>query len=168
MKINAVCSVSSLVLRLASKEDFHGEIYTDYRWHGGFARRAQILKGFPEPILIVGCAFGYTVVELERLGKKVSGIDASIWAVQNRVTNKVSFGDILVEPSRLKFGSVVTEDLLPYLTDDEARIAALNCLRLSPFVIHLVTVEGTADLNYHSLGYWMTLTNQLTTSLEGM
>jgi hypothetical protein len=154
-------------LRLANETDFNGEIYTRYRWHQGFARRAELFKGFPEPILIVGCAFGYTVFELGKIGKLAWGIDASEWAIQNRVTDRVSLASIL-DPPRGEFETVITEDLLPYLTDDEAKIAAMNCSVMGSIVIHLVTVDGLADLNYHSQGYWMSLTNQLTVCLEGM
>lgn len=63
---------------------------------------------------------------------------------------------------------MVTESMLEWLTDNEAVVCAKNCALLSPLVLHLVTEQGQADYNYHSTGYWMSLTGQLTVSLEGM
>jgi hypothetical protein len=159
-------------MQLATPERFNGTWYTQYRHHAGFAKRAQLLSGLPEPILIAGCAFGYLVWELEQLNKRVRGIDASEWAVDQRVSERVHLANIFddkLELPDMPFSSVVTEDLLPSLSDAEARLAAVNCAKLAPLVIHLVTERGEApDLNYHSTSEWTQLTNQLTVSLEGM
>lgn len=157
-------------MRLASYGDFHGEIYTDYRHHEGYAKRAQLFRYFPEPILVVGCGFGFLVEEFQLLAKPAWGIDASLYAFENRVSERLKLADILdIRAWDLgQFETLITEDLLPYLTDDEAKGAARNCQAVSPIVIHMVTERGEADLNYHTTGYWMTLTGQLTVSLEGM
>lgn len=158
-------------MRLASAADFYnGPIYTQYRHHEGYAKRARLFRCFPEPILVAGCAFGFLVEEFRMLAKSAWGIDASQWAIDNRVNERVRLGDILdIRNWELgKFTTLITEDLLPYLTDDEVVIAARNCQSLAPIVVHLVTEQGQANLNYHSTGYWMSLTNQLTVSLEGM
>lgn len=158
-------------MRLASHEDFHGEIYTEYRHHEGYAKRAKLFERFPDPILVVGCGFGFLVEELLEIGKDAHGIDASPYAIRNRVNDRVTLSSILdsVDVARLqRFGTVITEDLLPYLTDGEARIASVNCSKLGGIVMHMVTEQGQAELNYHSTGYWMTLTGQITISLEGM
>jgi 2-polyprenyl-3-methyl-5-hydroxy-6-metoxy-1,4-benzoquinol methylase len=158
-------------MRLASRADFYdGPIYTQYRHHEGYAKRARLFRYFPEPILVVGCGFGFLVEEFKLLAKSAWGIDASQWAINNRVNERVKLGDILdIRNWELgEFAAVVTEDLLPCLTDNEALLAARNCQALSPIVVHLVTEQGRADLNYHSTGYWMSLTSQLTVSLEGM
>ena len=162
-------------MRLASQEDFFGGIYTEYRHHEGYAKRARLFERFPDPILVVGCGFGFLVQELLSRGKDAYGIDASLYAVRNRVLDRVSLnsildpGDVTLLQIQLeRFGTMITEDLLPHLTDDEAKIAAENCARLGGIVVHMVTEQGDAKLNYHSSGYWMTLTNQPTISLEGM
>jgi SAM-dependent methyltransferase len=163
-------------MRLASAADFYnGPIYTHYQHHEGYAKRAQLFRGFPEPILIIGCGFGFLIEELGKIGKQALGIDASDWAVTNRTNDRVFLHDVLdpVECAILKgelgpFRTVVTEDMLPCLDDREAMIAAENCSKLAPIVIHMITEQGQTDLNYHSTGYWMSLTNQLTVSLEGM
>jgi hypothetical protein len=159
-------------MRLATESDFHGGIYTAYRHHEGYAKRARLLSKLSPPLLIVGCGFGFTVKELRTLGIIAWGIDASWYAFRNRTCGYVDQGDILLG-TRIgilgaQYGTVVTEDLLPCLRDDEAQIAATNCASLGQLVIHMVTEQGEADLNYHSSGYWMTLTQQLTVSLEGM
>lgn len=152
---------------IASPESY-ALAYTSYRHHEGYAKRARLLSAFPEPIIIVGCGFGFLVVELQRLDKLAHGIDASDYCWDNRVTDNFTQHDILRGPPRLRAATVITEDLLPWLTDAEAKQAAENCAQLSPLVLHLVTEQGQAGYNYHSTGYWMSLTNQLTVSLEGM
>lgn len=157
-------------MHLASKSDFYdGALYTHYRHHEGHAKRARLFRYFPEPILVVGCGFGFLVSELLELGKQAWGVDASPYAIENRVTKRVLYGDILdLGTWTMGQGTVITEDLLPCLTDSEALISARNCQTLSPLVVHMVTEQGEANLNYHSTGHWMNLTNQLTVSLEGM
>lgn len=157
-------------MRLASRADFYGHIYTSYRHHEGYAKRARLFRYFPEPILVVGCGFGFLIEEFDRLKKSAWGVDASPYVIENRVHARVREGNILnLSDFNLgRFKTLITEDLLPYLTDEEALIAARNCQALSPIVIHMVTEQGQADLNYHSTSDWMRLTNQLTVSLEGM
>lgn len=119
---------------------------------------------------MVGCGFGGLVRAFRDLNKQAWGIDASPYAFENRVNERVKLASILdLRAWDLgQFETLITEDLLPYLTDDEVKVAARNCQALSPIVIHMVTEHGQADLNYHSTGYLMSLTNQLTVSLEGM
>lgn len=154
-------------MRLASEQEF-STAYTNYRWHDGYAKRARLFQHFPEPVIVVGCGFGFLVVELQRLGKLAHGIDAADYCRTNRVTESFTQHDILTGPPRLHAATVITEDLLPWLTDTEAITCAENCALLAPIVVHLVTEQGQADYNYHSTGYWMSLTGQLTVSLEGM
>lgn len=153
---------------IIASPDEYSHAYSDYRHHEGYAKRARLLQSLPDPIVVVGCGFGFLVVELQRLGKLAHGIDASDYCYQNRVTDNLTRHDILTGPPRLHAATVITEDLLPWLTDAEAVTCAKNCAQLSPLVLHLVTEQGQADYNYHSTGYWMSLTNQLTISLEGM
>jgi hypothetical protein len=154
-------------MRLACPEDFYnGPIYNYYRHHEGYAKRAQLFKHFPEPILVIGCGFGFLVKELFDLHKDAFGIDASLWAVEKKVVEQVYCMSAL---NRLPAAeTVVTEDLLPCLSDEEAKIVAKNCDESEAIVTHLVTEHGEADLNYHSLGFWTNLTGQLVVSLEGM
>jgi SAM-dependent methyltransferase len=159
-------------MRLASQSDFYnGPIYTQYRHHEGYAKRARLFRYFPEPVLVVGCGFGFMVQEFLDLGLQAWGIDVSPYAVENRVTPRVVYGNILdlSECQLGEFATLFTEDLLPCLNNDEVLICARNCQALSPIVIHLVTVQGEAlQLNYHSTAEWMNLTSQPTVSLEGM
>jgi SAM-dependent methyltransferase len=159
-------------MKLATREDYqNGPIYTRYPPPPEvYARRARLLQGFPEPILVIGCGFGGLVQALSESGQQAWGIDASPYAIENRVTERVRQADILT-PSTWTLGNsstVISEDLLPCLTDGEVLTAAWNCRLLAPIVVHMVTEHGQADLNYHSCVEWMQLTNQLTVSLEGM
>lgn len=153
---------------LASPEEF-AAAYTAYHWHEGYRKRARLLVRLPDPILVVGCGFGFLVAELQQLGRRAYGIDASSYCRDNRVTDDFAQCDILRHLPPLKqTATVVTEDMLPWLTDSEAVQAAKNCALITPLVLHLVTESGQAGYNYHSCGYWMTLTGQLTIPLEGM
>lgn len=152
---------------VASSDEF-SRAYSNYRHHEGYAKRAQLFQSFPEPIIVVGAGFGYLVVEFKRLGKQSLGLDASSYCYTHRATESFIQWDILDGPPCMRAGTVITEDLLPWLTDAEAVTCAKNCSLLSPLVLHLVTEQGQADYNYHSTGYWMNLTGQLTVSLEGM
>lgn len=153
-------------MRLASPQEF-ATAYTDYRWHEGYEKRARLLASLPEPMLIVGCGFGFLVAELLKLGRDAFGIDAADYCYEQRVVKPFMQHDILRGPFS-SHATVISEDLLPWLTDKEARICAKHCALTGPLVLHLVTEQGQADYNYHSTGYWMALTNQLTISLEGM
>ncbi len=157
-------------MRLASQADFYGGIYAHYRHHEGYAKRARLFKFYPEPLLVVGCGFGFLVEEFDNLGIVAWGIDASDYAIRKSTHPRVRKFDILHlnDWSLGQFGTVITEDLLPCLTDAEVLIATRNCQAIAPIVIHMVTEQGQADLNYHSLTEWILLTSQLTVSLEGM
>lgn len=157
---------------VATAERFYGAWYTHYRHHEGFAKRARLFANFPGPILVVGAAFGYLVEELLQY-REAYGIDASEWAVEH-AEGRVIVADVLADVEHVRgrlgaFASVITEDLLPSLTDDEAVTASINCAQLGSIVVHLVTERGNvAELNYHSTAEWMTLIQQLTVSLGGM
>lgn len=155
-------------MRLATPEDFYnGPLYSNYRHHEGYRKRAGLLRHEPQPILIVGCGFGFLVVELQWLGIDAHGIDASPWAIRKRITDHVAIGNIL-QPLPQRWSTVITEDLLPCLTDSEVKQAVINCSAASNNVLHLVTEHGQANLNYHSLDEWRQLTQQSVLSLEGM
>lgn len=159
---------------LASPE-VYAEAYTEYPLPDTvYAKRAQLFKSFPERIMVVGCGFGHLVSELRKLGKDAWGVDASAWAALSRVDDHAWMSDILDGNNvRLLQGyigpiaTVITEDLLPWLTDEEAVTCANNCSTLGQIVIHLVTEQGEADYNYKPTYQWQLLTNQLTCSLEG-
>lgn len=160
---------------LASPE-VYAQAYTEYPLpEAVYAKRAKLFESYPEPVLIIGCGFGGLVKELRRLGKNAWGMEASEWAVRNRVGDYVWQGDTLdpVDVSMFStqlgpIATIVTEDLLPWLADEEAITCANSCSTLGQIVIHLVTERGEVDYNYHSCAYWRNLTNQLTCPLEGL
>lgn len=159
-------------MRPATREDFQdGPIYTRYPPPlEVYTVRARLFHFFPDPILVVGCGFGGLVQAFTNLGKQAWGMEVSSYCLENKVSDRVIRGNIL-DLTTWRLGQVetlLTEDLLPHLTDEEALVAARNCQALSPIVIHLVTEQGQADLNYHSCAEWMKLTGQPAISLEGM
>lgn len=160
-------------MRLASHADFqNGPIYTRYPLPPEvYAKRARLFRYFPEPMLVVGCGFGGLIQALEDSGKLAWGIDASPYAIENRTHQRVKSGDILdlSDWQMGQFETLITEDLLPHLTDEEVLVAARNCQAVSLIVIHMVTEQGgVKELIYRTAAKCMNLTNQLTVSLEGM
>lgn len=162
-------------MRLACASDFYnGPIYTHYPLPDEvYDKRARLFYPYPESVLVVGCGFGGLVRAFCDSGKQAWGIDAAQWAIDSRdkrVDKRVFKFNILDLSNWAlgQMGTVISEDMLPHLNDNEVLVAARNCQSLGQYVIHLVTEQGQADLNYHSTGYWMSLTNQLTVSLEGM
>lgn len=163
-------------MRLLTEEDcFNGPIYTRYPLPRKiYTKRAELFRGYPDPILVVACGFGLLVTELLKLNKRAWGIDAAPYCEKHfepkcsllSILDRVDVG--MLQATHGYFGTVITEDLLPHLTDEEVKLAAGHCELLGPIVIHLITERGEADLNYRSTAECMNLTKQLTVSLEGM
>lgn len=159
---------------LATEQDYqNGSVYTRYPPPDDvYRKRARLFRFFPEPILVVGCGFGGLVKAFQELGKASWGVDASSFMVENRVCDRIFHYSILDLANWKVMGTseaIITEDLLPCLTDEETTLASRNCQALAPIVVHMVTERGTAsNLNYHSTGYWMSLINQPALSLEGI
>lgn len=86
---------------ITATEQVFDEAYTEYRWHEGYAKRAQLLAPLPQPIVIVGCGFGFLVAEFSKLGKNAWGVDTSDYCWANRVTERFTQHDILRGPARL-------------------------------------------------------------------
>jgi predicted TPR repeat methyltransferase len=163
-------------MRLACQSDFYnGPVYTNYPPPDEvYDKRARLFYYYPEPILVVGCGFGGLVRAFRDLNKQAWGIDASQWAIDNRekrVEKRVFKFDILDLSGWTlgQMGTVINQDVWPHMTEDEVLVAARNSQALAPFVINMVTEKGEdKGLTYHTTGYWMSLTGQLTVSLEGM
>jgi SAM-dependent methyltransferase len=142
-----------------------GPLYGDYDAFAGKAsgERAQyLLNRFPTgKTLIAGCGPGYTVARMRAAGADVWGIDISDWAVQTLAPSRlvgalapglarIQLGSVLVRANLTTrrqtaggtFGVIVTEDLLPALTDAEvvtARAELARTLTAGGAILHLVT-----------------------------
>lgn len=111
-------------------------------------------------VLVVGCALGFTMVELDKLAMFPVGIDNSpyIQSVKNRPTEKINFGiynvsinsDTFVNDLQRTIGitafdCIITEDVLP--SYDEYDLIINNCesvlkpLSLKTNIVHLVNTD---------------------------
>lgn len=183
-------------MRLASKADFEGgALYTNYRRFPMFGWRAAWLTaryGTAGKWLVAGCGWGYLVDELVALGVDAWGIDASSYAVSkaqeagtlapgvgNRVvlidaTNRSQLASLRSTAGlsgSQRFTVIVTEDILPVLTDSEASAVAAEARRVGTNICHVLTAlrpdEDAAasiaagmrvsGLNWKTLAQWKTL-----------
>ena len=171
--------------RLASASDFedNGVMYTNYRRYQFFAERAAVIhEAFPTgKILIAGCGWGFLVDELVKLGRDAFGFDASPYATARSVevlgptiSSRVFSASVLVRAQMTstkasigfsgaqKVPLLVTEDLLPVLTNAEITTALTECRRIATNLLHVVTPGDPADpsklagLNWKPVATWKT------------
>lgn len=126
-----------------------------------------------KPVLVVGCATGFTVDWLVQEGVDAYGMDLSSWAVGNApasVADRIYQGDLTVEsdlksvvqavkPGGNKFDMILTEAMLSSTTDAEAQEACANARTYSKDVLHRVwTVAANPDYyNKKTLAEWQSL-----------
>lgn len=126
-------------------------------------------------VLIVGCAYGFTVEELRARGVNAFGMDISPYAIAQvpaSVAAHVSVGDMRIRSDlnsmrslaglggNQKFDLIVDEDALTSLSDADAVTACNEMRRAGAFVAHRLTVhnlEQPHDYNIKSLAAWKAL-----------
>jgi cyclopropane fatty-acyl-phospholipid synthase-like methyltransferase len=175
--------------RLASLADFEqGGLYTSYRRYPFFAERREMVMGrFGNPqsagkILIAGCGWGYLVEELLTQGYDVWGCDASAYAVgkaQEVLTApaaaRVILADCLVRSQMTalrgtagltgnqRFSTVITEDMLPVLTNAEVTTVLTELRRIAQLnLFHIITcsdvpAEREPTLNWKTQAEWQAI-----------
>lgn len=147
--------------RLASAGDFEGGgLYTQYQRYPFFGWRAEWLiqrYGTAGKWLIAGCGWGYLVDELVKLGVDAWGIEAAAYATTKalaevpNVASRIVLADATnrsqIAAARTtagltgnqRFSVLVTEDLLPMLSDAEASTAISEARRVATNIVHIVT-----------------------------
>lgn len=106
-------------------------------------------------VCVVGCAYGFTVAELDRQGTDSYGMDISQWAVDNSVGSVpivrgdvTSFQDLRNARQTGRPDIVYNECMLECLTDSEAQTACDNMRNeATTVVIHRVWTTDGSDLN---------------------
>lgn len=155
---------------LASQADFGlpdgtaGVLYSaGYHQYPFFTDRINALKGRFAPnnqtLLIAGCGFGYLVQLAVTAGYNAFGVDASSWAISQgqallpSIATRLAVADVTSTSSLdaagkgfglhgnpPKYALLVTEDLLPCLTDAEITTALTNLrARSSSNLLHIIT-----------------------------
>lgn len=166
---------------LADASRFEGGWYSAYQRYPFFAERAawihaQVPTG---KLLVAGCGPGYLVDELVLLGRDAWGIDAAPYCASRFIrTDRIMQADSLVRSQlaavrtfaglqgNARFAGLITDDLLPCLTDAEATIAIAESRRIATVVRHIITcskvddVPGSraAEMNWKTQAAWKALT----------
>ena len=153
--------------------DPHPAGYSHYRrgllpfdHYAGYLRGRLVNTGITptrEKILIVGCAYGYTVEQLiDEWGVECYGMDISQWAV-NQADSAIDYGDRIYQGDVRssqdlsdvqkatpggRFRVIITECVLECLTDSEAQTAAENVRsEAQAGVYHRIWTADGSDVN---------------------
>lgn len=142
-----------------------GVMYSSgYQQYPFFTDRVNALKSRFAPnnqtLLIAGCGFGYLVNLAVQAGYNAFGIDGSSWAIQQgqallpAIATRLAVADITVASqidaatkgfglkggNPVKYALLVTEDVLPCLSDAEITTALTNLrARASSNLLHIIT-----------------------------
>ncbi len=132
--------------------------YSDYRRYPFYAARAAWINEVQSTgkILVAGAGFGYLVDELTALGRDVYGFDAADYCVNNSAPHTTK-ADIM-NRSQLasvkntmnvtginKIPCIITDDLLPCLTDAEITTALSEARRIATVLLHIITPGDPND-----------------------
>jgi protein-L-isoaspartate(D-aspartate) O-methyltransferase len=117
----------------------HGVGYGGYKYDG---RYAEVVKEICEhyglkpgdKVLEIGCAKGYVLVEFQKLGMEVIGLDKSIYAIKNCHPDLI--GKILYSNSNKLpfldnyFDLILGKEVLPHIEKNELKILINECIRV--------------------------------------
>lgn len=126
-----------------------------------------------DSILVVGCAYGYTVRLLNEFKIDAYGVDISKFAISKalpEIKDKVFLGDArndkdfekILEIAKInKFQVILDEDMLCCLSDNEAKIFCDNARKYGQKVIHYMDTSPQLAkwYNYHIIEDWKMLVN---------
>jgi hypothetical protein len=162
---------------------FQGGAWDDYAqvarwaWAEDAKRLADVADLQGKRVGILGCAYGFSVYHLRRLGIEAYGVDVSSFAVREfppagrwlvlaDATTDEGI-DAFAERVGGFFDVLVDENLLPLLSDAEARRACTLWRMYAAEVVHLLTMcrepprvynpaieRPGARHNWHSLSEW--------------
>lgn len=145
-----------------------GAWYSDYTRYPFFAERAAWVSAqtpSPDKIGVAGCGWGFLVDELVSLEREAYGFDAASYAtakagiaISPQIAQRVVTANALTRSQMTGFrtntvkmsGStpiplVVTEDLLPCLTNAEVTTVLAELRRISAKLCHIVTCARPAS-----------------------
>lgn len=140
-----------------------------------------------QTLLIAGCGFGYLVNFAVQAGYNAFGIDASSWAINEgktllpSIASRLAVADITVasqidsasktfglKGGTPKYALLVTEDVLPCLSDTEIQTALTNLrARCSANLLHWVTPGNPGDPGLDSRLNWKPLGETVTPAPAG-
>lgn len=171
LEIEARVSMEYLDLLRYAKEIFHFDF----------------LNGKDKRALDVGCAYGYGLGVLRKLGYKTHGLDRSRFGLRRAKFSR--YGQTLLlasaefPPFRREFDLIICTNLLEHVRRPEAVVRALyKCLRMGGFMLastpsrfslfRLMPYQDETHINVQSPAYWKTIfgafewTRLVTTTLQ--
>jgi cyclopropane fatty-acyl-phospholipid synthase-like methyltransferase len=137
--------------------------YGGYSYDGRYAKAAeQIAKYYNltpgKRVLEVGCAKGYILVELHKLGLHVTGTDVSLYAIKNAeetVRRFITQGNICHLPYRNNyFDLVIGKEILPHIKEQMLPSAIRECMRVSKGSIFFEVQCGTVREELELIKKW--------------
>lgn len=130
---------------------FKSGSYKNYKqiakiWTGRVAKiiKRMLKAGRPEPrVLDVGCAQGYLLVELQKQGCEVTGLEYSLYAIRHaekEVAERIKRGSILdAKLSANEFDAVVCLNVLEYIPEEQVLKALKNLVKWTNNLIFFTT-----------------------------
>lgn len=141
---------------------FKGGHYHLYQNYAHFRERATwTANNLSGSILEVGCAYGYLILELDKLGISISGVDLSSYAVGNAdksITSRIVIGDIADQKySSNNFDWIISWNTLECLRDDQHAEAVASVLNnAAKSQLHIISMVGNSNsASYLLNGYFM-------------
>jgi len=140
-------------------------------------KRAADIRG---PLLIVGCAYGFTVQELVASGINAYGLDVSRFAIHQAhhsvedrlvigsVTERASYWTACQLACTPMFTYIVSENMLCCLTDEEAIKFQKYAEYFAVHVVHLVEERPALAqwYNYKTVAEWKELLKPASTTFH--
>lgn len=134
--------------------DEPGGVYGGYWYDGRYADAAKkLVEAFGlkpgDTVLELGCAKGFVLVELQKLGLDVRGIDASGYAVENAhkdVRDRIEWREAGPYLGRgASFDFVFAKELLPHLTQYTASSVAAEMTRVGKQAYVVIQCAANAE-----------------------
>lgn len=131
--------------------------YGGYTYDGRFAEAVQRMCEHYElqpgsRILEIGCAKGFILVEFQKAGMQVAGVDASTYAMEHAhpdVQTDIQVGSAAtLEFDADTFDFVFGKEVLPHVPADQLRQSIGECMRVSkgPVFFEIQTGDTSDDL----------------------
>jgi hypothetical protein len=135
------------------------DVRRDHFLYGDDARRLIEALALPKGtrVAVIGAALGFGVKKMIEAGLDAHGFDTSKVLARKKSHVPIDKRDILRDDIGT-YDVVVTEDVLPALSDREAITLSKACRRHAPRVVHWVSVgRGDTRLNWKTSDEWRAL-----------
>ena len=103
----------------------------------------------PKTVLEFGCGTGPRVFAMNAIGLDACGIEKSVYAVENKLHERVHYGDVTVNDGGVQHELVVAYDLLEHISYEDLNAAIDNLINHSKkHILVSVPFLGSPDLEF--------------------